>query len=594
MYILYCKYCGQQLSEDSRFCKKCGKPVQGPILDSQSRPALTGYAVIWPTLMTGLAAAAFILYLISSVTVGSFAGDRTYHLVLPDSWPPILWDVAGSVEWAKAFALFAMVLMLIMVIRGAVKRQKPYCFWGTLAATYTFVGIMMLVLGLLQEVGGGLYEVTGQPIAMTLSALLFCALLILSVFSPKGIKHLSKGWLVPTAIFVAVSSVLGQISGSLYNGSLSPLILLSLLCSAAMAAAVSTKKYIACILTAVISAALQCAGNLELLLESGDLQAKIIMIYEVFPVLSILACIIAAVLAFTAYQRREIQPGVPVVPLETESSPPAAPRRFPGMLILTVLLSMLFSDRMLHALLWDRPMGALSLIRALVMFAVLIVLCAKGRILPGKLRANALFYPGSMLLLGLIKIFFFVMLASLMSQYIGVNPNTPLISRMAATELYWGIGPAWQWGILILFLLLRSGTLRLRRSSLTILTVSITAILLVWSMLMLLFPKETWLMYDTPSWIVYIAHSSTLWIRSLTVYLFVLLAGTGRLSDLSIMLFPVVIGMSAFSLLMFAIILMQHIYLAAYTLTAGYLIGLLFLLINYLSKARPRTGPAGD
>lgn len=308
---MYCRYCGQNIPDESCFCGKCGKPTKGPVLDSRSRPALTGYAKIWPALIIGLSLVSFLLYLVSSVTVESFVGERTYHLAFPDSWPPILRDAGEAADLIKVFTLFAMVLMLLMVIAGAATRQKPYCFWGSLMALYALVSIMMLVLNLLHEAGGGLYEVKGQPVAMTLSALLFCALLILAIFSPKGIKHLSKGWAVPTVIFAAVTSVLGQISGSIYSGSTSKLIFLSLLCSAGMIAAAMTKKYIICIFTAVITAVLQYLGNPELLTQGSDFITPDTMSYVLFSMFCIVACITTVILSFAAHRRQGIQSTLP-------------------------------------------------------------------------------------------------------------------------------------------------------------------------------------------------------------------------------------------------------------------------------------------
>lgn len=269
-----------------------------------------------------------------------------------------------------------------------------------------------------------------------------------------------------------------------------------------------------------------------------------------------------------------------------------APRQFPFALILTVFLSMLFSERILDYLLFDNTIPALSLIPSLVMLGALITLCATGLIAPAKIRANALFFPGSMFLLGLVKIFFCATLALLIPQYISTNPNILFIIRMTGIELYWGTGPAWQWGILILFLLLRSGTLRLRKTSFAILTVFVTTILAAWSVFLIcIYPRNTWIIDDSLIWTVYSIHFSSLWIRNLVIYCFVLLAGSGRLSALSTMLFPVVIGMFTFSLLMFAVIFMRHIYAASYALTAGYLIGLLFLAISCLSRTRVHDGP---
>lgn len=303
---MYCRHCGQKLPEDSRFCGKCGRPLDGSVsTDSLQRaqPALTGYAGIWPFLVIGLAAAAFLLYLMSSFTVGSFVGEQTYHMVFPNSWPHILDESSEKVEWIKAFILPVIVLMLGAVIFGAVKRQKPYCFWGSLVGLYAFTSAVMMVMGPFQE-EKGLYEVKGQPMAMTLSMLAFLALLTLSIFSPRGIRPLSRGWLLPTAVFAAVTAVFGQISGSAYSGGSPMFLLLSLLCGAGMVGAAIYRAHIACILTAVLSAALQYIGNLELLQAVDDSPGYEVMCYSFLPMFSILSCIIAAILAFRAYRRR--------------------------------------------------------------------------------------------------------------------------------------------------------------------------------------------------------------------------------------------------------------------------------------------------
>ncbi|RKI71074.1 zinc ribbon domain-containing protein [bacterium 1xD42-67] len=226
---MYCKFCGQKLPDGSRFCGRCGRPTEGPVSMGSARaprPALTGYAGMWPALIAGLAIAAFLLYLMSAVTVESFVGEQTYHLVFSDSWPPILRESSEKAEAFKTFTLPVIAVMLAMVIAGAVKRQKPYCFWGSLMGLYAFTAVVMMVTGPLQE-EKGLYEVKGQPMAMTLSILAFLALLILSIFSPRGIRPLSRGWLLPTAVFAAVTAVFGQISGSAYSGG-SPMFLHSI------------------------------------------------------------------------------------------------------------------------------------------------------------------------------------------------------------------------------------------------------------------------------------------------------------------------------------------------------------------------------
>lgn len=301
---MYCRHCGQKLPEGSRFCGRCGRPVDGPVLDVRPGPALTGYAGVWPALLIGLAAASFLTYLISSFTVESFAGEQTYHLVFPDPWPPILAEEGRQVEWAKSFTLPIMLLILAVVIAGAVKRQKPWCFWGSLMGLYVFTGITVMVMGPTQAAGDGLYAMKGQPVAMTFSMLAYLALLILSILSPKGIRHLSKGWLLPTAVCAAAVSVLGQISGLAYSGGPPVAILLSLLCATGLIAAAVSKKHIACIITAILSLALQCISNLDLLQQADDAPTYDIVSYSLLPMFSILACIAAAILALQAYRRQ--------------------------------------------------------------------------------------------------------------------------------------------------------------------------------------------------------------------------------------------------------------------------------------------------
>lgn len=265
----------------------------------------------------------------------------------------------------------------------------------------------------------------------------------------------------------------------------------------------------------------------------------------------------------------------------------------PVMLILIILLSMLCFRTVALKAFMGYSISVWKVIQDLIMIIILVALCVRGKICPGRIDGKALLFPPVMLALTIGEHAFLGVLHSCMGYFYGVEAqNAADCLKYSLREIFtdWNFETIWQWALLILFLMICSGSFHPQKRHAAI----VILILLVWSVLMAvvmpLAAENYWGnlsmgMYsmNLMSKVFVCRYYNIAWLSQLVLYFFAVLAGEGKLGIVRTILFPVTV--SVFSILFLLLIAAGLKWMPETTIFAlggGYLAGAMILLAAYL------------
>ncbi|MBQ7875656.1 MAG: hypothetical protein IJ316_00010 [Clostridia bacterium] len=234
--------------------------------------------------------------------------------------------------------------------------------------------------------------------------------------------------------------------------------------------------------------------------------------------------------------------------------------------------------------------AGISYVFGLIGLGAVVILRVCGLIKPEKVKLGIWTFSIAILLLELYRIFGFWYVHRMASMFLGSDGILVTILTQSygiPMEETWGANTLWLWGLLILFMLLKSESIKIRKSY----TFIVLFALLTWSIWLdvavineINTYESHWHEYSV-NWIRISCGGYILlmFLRRFVTYWFALFAGQGRIGNVRNILFAVFVVINNFLVTPFAFSV-GVMYAEAVCLSWGYVIGMFILLTGFIKK----------
>lgn len=285
------------------------------------------------------------------------------------------------------------------------------------------------------------------------------------------------------------------------------------------------------------------------------------------------------------------------ITLEKQQAPPS--RNHPTLpLVLTILLSILCSRTVICCIFQNGAIPAWRLIPGVIMLILLITMCITRRIRPDKIGWDCLLIPIAIAILSAGRQFCLASSVDLLGYFSGSNiQHAMLIVRESVYRAPCAEGweVVWQWGLILIFLLIRSETIPFHKKH----SIIIIGILSVCSVVTALFaPYLTnefcrsllfeWQRITEDTIPLLRSFFIAGWLQNLILYFFIILTAKRKSGYVRTVLFPIITSIASFFFLLFCLAGLEHPWIMFYMMDMGYLTGLLVLLTVYIPKIKKK------